>query len=350
MTTTSATDLCETDARLLDAVQREIPFDPQPFKVIARQLNIDEDDCIARLIALRDERGIIRQISAIFDTHALGYASSLVAARVDPGKLDTAAKIIGQHPGVSHSYQREHDFNLWYTLAVPPDSALGLQGTVDLLHRLSGAAATRLLPTLKLFKIGVKLNVTRHMPADGDAPAFTDDDRKLASSFTLSTKERQMVRILQQHLPIEHRPFDRWAEQARCSAEDLLAAGARFVERRQMRRFSAVLRHREAGFRSNVMACWSVPADHADEVGRLFAGCAAVSHCYLRPTYPDWPYNIFTMIHARDRDEALAQLQRMRTDSGIENFMPLWSIREFKKTRVQYFMPETYQWEYTHRA
>src|SRR2546423_14563628 len=144
-------ELAPLDVALLELIQAEVPLEPRPFAALAMKLHADERTVINRVIDLRWWRqSVIRQISAIFDSKALGYQSTLVAAKVDEAKLEGAAAIIGKHPGVSHNYRREHAYNLWYTLAVPPDSRLGLQATVDLLHRRSGAEASRLMPTLKL--------------------------------------------------------------------------------------------------------------------------------------------------------------------------------------------------------
>ena len=113
---------------------------------------------LARVQALLDDR-IIRQVTPIYDTRALGYASMLVAAKVDPEHPWRAAKIVNAHPGVSHNYLRNHDFNMWFTIAVEEDSKLGLQGTLDVLQELTGAKSIRQLPTLKLFKIRMDLEM-----------------------------------------------------------------------------------------------------------------------------------------------------------------------------------------------
>ncbi len=147
-----------TDATLLGVLQEQVPFVRRPFADLGKRCGLSEDETLARVKTLKQEK-VIRQISAIFDTRSLGYASSLVAAKIAPENLDAAVAVINSHPGVSHNYLRNHEFNLWYTIAVPPTSRLGLDGSVDLLHRLSGAETTRLLPTLRLFKIGVRFDV-----------------------------------------------------------------------------------------------------------------------------------------------------------------------------------------------
>ncbi len=343
------------DARLLDRVQRGIPLEPRPFATLGEELGISEADCVTRLERLRGDGGVIRQISAIFDTQALGYASSLVAAKIPADRVEEAAAVISRHPGVSHNYLRGHAFNLWFTLAVPPDSRLGLDGTLEKLNRQSGAESMRALPTLRLFKIGVKLKIasddetdTSSDPATLDAsppPAFTEADRETAAAFTLDERDKRMILALQQDLPLTPRPFDAWATQADCTVNDLLTAAKRFVERRQMRRFSAVLRHRKAGYDANVMTVWRCPETEIERCGQIMAQSEAVSHCYRRPTYPDWPYALYTMVHGRSREECLATLASLQTRAGLGEYLPLWSLREFKKVRVRYFTPETAEWE-----
>jgi DNA-binding Lrp family transcriptional regulator len=144
---------------ILSRIQKKFPLVPKPFKVIADELNMSEDEVLA-ILQEEKKKNIIRQTSAIFDTKRLGYKSSLVAFKIAPEKISAAVKIINSHPGISHNYERNHDFNIWFTLAVAPDSKLGLEKTLEILAELTGAEDYIMLPTLKLFKISVKLNTT----------------------------------------------------------------------------------------------------------------------------------------------------------------------------------------------
>ncbi|MFG0247522.1 MAG: Lrp/AsnC family transcriptional regulator [Phycisphaeraceae bacterium JB051] len=342
--------LSDLDAKLLNRIQSSIPLSPTPFADLAKELGIDEATCIERLIALRHDLQYIRQISPIFDTHALGYASSLVAAKVDPDKLNHAVQVINAHPGVSHNYQRDHAFNLWYTLAVSPDSKLGLEKTVDKLHTLSGADSTRILPTLKLYKIGVKLNMAEAADNSNSPKAnhFTEADRQAADKTPLTQQDRQLIRVLQQDLPLVSRPFDAMADEVGCSVEDLLSACQRYLDAKQMRRFSAVLQHRKAGFGANAMGVWQCPEEQLDEMGAKAAAFDEVSHCYHRPAYDDLPYTLYTMVHGKSIEDALEVLKRIQQVTGIKNYNALWSTHEFKKVRVQYFTDAQSQWEEEH--
>jgi DNA-binding Lrp family transcriptional regulator len=334
----------QIDQELLNILQAGLELVPNPFQVIAEKLEIEEKEVLERTQKLKGDS--IRQLSAIFDTRTLGYKSSLVAAKIPEDRLDQAAQIINQHPGVTHNYKRNHDFNLWFTIAVPPNSKLGLEKTVDLLGKLAGVDVIRLMPTLKLYKIGVQLDMTGKEDATKAKakPQYTEADRQNAVK-EITDFDIAVIRQLQKDLPIVSRPFDGWAEELGVSTEELLTAGKQMIERKQMRRFSAVLNHRKAGFRFNGMGVWAVPEDKTDEIGYEMAAFKAVSHCYLRPTYPDWPYTIFTMVHGRTYEECEEILQAIENETGIKERATLYSTKEYKKTRVSYFTPEMEVWE-----
>lgn len=331
------------DKDILNFIQREFPLVREPFEAIGREVGIAGDEVIRRIEALKRGR-VIRQISAIFDTRVLGYQSSLVAARIPKNKLNEGAKAINSHPGVSHNYERNNEFNLWYTVAVPPDSRLGLENTVDVMHRISGAEKTRILPTLKLFKIGVTLDMKEGATARKEAPQYGENDRQRADR-NVSEDDKAAIRALQEDIPLTPRPFDLWGEQVGLTYDELLNRAYDLQDRKVMRRFSAVLHHRKAGFRANAMGVWEVPEKRIEEVGNAFAQYQAVSHCYQRPTYEDWPYSIFSMVHGRSVEECESLLDTMAEETGIANRESLYSTREYKKTRVRYFTPEMEAWE-----
>ncbi len=337
--------LDELDKEILDIVQKEIPLVAEPYKAIAESIGTTEDVVLERLNNMKGDA--IRQMSAIFDTKALGYKSSLVAARIAPEKLDKmAVEVFNQHPGITHNYKRNHDFNLWFTIAVPPNSRFGLEKTVEILGELAEVESIRILPTLKLFKIGVQLDVKNENEHNAKAkPNYTEEMRNAALKRELSEQDIQVILELQKDLEIVARPYDKLAQNVNMTTEDFLEYARKFVDNGQMRRFSAVLNHRKAGFRANGMGVWAVPEDQVMEIGQKMGSFRAVSHCYLRPTYPDWKYNIFTMVHGRDMEECEAILQAIEDETGITDRIVLYSTKEYKKTRVSYFTPEIYEWE-----
>lgn len=335
-----------TDATLLGILQEAVPFSRRPFAELGARCGLDEAETLRRVRALKEAR-VIRQISAIFDTRSLGYASSLVAAKIASEKIDAAVEVINSHPGVSHNYLRNHEFNLWYTIAVPPDSRLGLEGTVDLLHRLSGAEATRLLPTLRLFKIGVRFDVEGAVrPDEQAAPAYTEANRR--ETRPLDAAETGFVRHMQRDLTLTEEPFVALADELGVPFEAVAAMHDYFLANGRMRRFAAVLHHRKAGFGANAMGVWAGPQDDPAALRRLgetMAGFRAVSHCYQRPSYPDWPYNLFTMVHGRSTEECEQALDAIAAATGITDRHALYSTQEFKKVRVRYFTGEERRWE-----
>jgi DNA-binding Lrp family transcriptional regulator len=336
-------ELSELDRKLLDQLQRELPLVERPFAEIARRIGSSENQVLQQVRELSGPPPApIRQISAIFDSKMLGYQSCLVAAKVEQSRIAEAAAIINEHPGVSHNYEREHAYNLWFTLAVPPDSTLGLERSAERLKELSGATQLRLMPSVKLYKIGVRFDLGGEESAPSNGKLVAHDPVQIGHD------DRKIIRVLQQHLPIEARPFDIWAKQAELSADQLLAAAKRYIELGVMRRFSAVLRHRAIGVSANAMGVWIVPADQQDRFGEIAAQNPAVSHCYLRPSYPDWPYSLFTMVHGKTRVDCEATLAAISVATGINEYTSLYSSHEFKKVRIKYFAGDIEQWELDH--
>ncbi|MCC7107365.1 MAG: AsnC family transcriptional regulator [Chloroflexi bacterium] len=336
----------DRDRQLLNAMQAVVPLVPRPYRALGEQVGLTEADVLARLERLRRGR-ILRQICAIFDARSLGYETSLVAAQYPAERLEQAAEIVNSHPGVTHNYQRDHEFNLWYTIAVAPGGDLGR--TVGRLHELSGATSTRLLPALRLFKIGVNLDLTGDRAADTQsATAYSDADRAKAAPGELSAEDVALVRELQGDLPSVEQPFQPMAERLGWSQEALFARAVDMRRRGLYRRYAALLRHREAGFKANAMGVWAVPLEQAAEVGARMAGFAAVSHCYERPTYPDWPYSVFTMVHGQSRDECEAVLSAISRTVGVSDYRSLYSTREYKKTRLTFFTDAYAEWDRLH--
>jgi DNA-binding Lrp family transcriptional regulator len=346
--TDAPAELDDTDRELLNALQWDFPLDVRPYAVLAERLGLTEADVLARITRVK-EAGILRQLSAIFDTRALGYSSALIAAKVDPDRIDDAAAVINLHPGVSHNYKRNHAYNLWYTLAVPPGE--DFDAHLDVLHRDSGALVTRKLPTLKLYKIGVKLDMTGETAADAKSEVLAHEKperRPDMQAPDLGPLEIAIIGLAQEDLPLVERPFAAQAEQLGCTEDELMAALRSFKERNLMRRFAAVMNHRSAGFKANAMGVWAVPEDELEEIGPQMAGFSAVSHCYRRPTYEDWPYTVFTMVHGRTARDCEATIEAISSETGVDEYTLLWSIKEYKKVRVRYFTPEWDEWTARH--
>jgi siroheme decarboxylase len=342
----SAVPLDDLDRRVLNLMQGSFPLEPRPYAAVAAKAEVTEDEVMARVQRLLADR-IIRQVTPIYDTRAFGYGSMLVAAKVDPEHPWGAATIINSHPGVSHNYLRNHDFNMWFTIAVEEDSTLGLQGTLDVLQELTGAESIRQLPTLKLFKIRMDLE----MEAGTDRLASAAEIVEPAPDTKVPYDERDVavVRATQGDLPVVSQPFAPAAAQLGWTEAQLLEHMQGMRERGLLRRVAAILFHRRAGFSANGMGVWKVPEDRIAELGPRMAAYRGISHCYQRPTYPDWPYSVFTMAHGRSKEECDAILDAIDEQvDGIEGRATLYSSTEFKKIRLLYFTDDFKDWERAH--
>jgi siroheme decarboxylase len=343
----SAIPLDEADKRLMNLLQSSFPLDPEPFALVAGEADLDLDDVLARTQRLLDGR-IIREITPIFDTRALGYESMLVAAKVDGEHPQRAAQVVNSHPGVSHNYLRTHDFNMWFTIATPPDSKLGLRGTLDALMEETGAESMRELPTLTLFKINMNLEMEKGTEAlaaavEGAPPRELEPQPYDADDIAL-------IKALQGPMEAVPRPYDTAASELGISTEELLDRLGAMVDRKILRRVAAILYHRRAGFSANGMGVWKVPEDQIMEVGGRMASFRGVSHCYQRPTYEDWPYSVFTMAHGRSKEECDAVLDSIAADCGMgpDDRATLYSSTEYKKIRLHYFTEDYARWEAEH--
>ncbi len=338
--------LDELDKRLLNLMQGSFPIAAAALPARRRPgWASTSSEVMARVQHLLDER-IIRQVTPIFDTRALGYSSMLVAAKVDPENPWRAANVINEHPGVSHNYLRNHEFNIWFTIATEPDSPLGLQGTLDVLGRLAGAESIRQLPTLKLFKIRMDLEM------EGDTTALAKAVEVAPPAETepqpYDELDVAVIRALQGDMPVIRAALRARRRAARDRAGALLEHLEGCRSGKLLRRVAAILFHRRAGFSANGMGVWKVPDEQVMELGPRMAAFRGISHCYQRPTYEDWPYSIFTMAHGRSKDECDAILDSIASETGIYERATLYSSTEFKKIRLLYFTDDYRAWEREH--
>jgi DNA-binding Lrp family transcriptional regulator len=341
----AAVPLDDLDRKLLNLMQGSFPIAQRPYRCVAELGGVEEAEVMRRVQRLLDKR-IIRQVTPIFDTRALGYSSMLVAAKVDPRNPHRAAQVINEHPGVSHNYLRNHEFNLWFTIATEPDSRLGLEGTLEVLAKEAGAESVRQLPTLRLFKIRMDLE----MEGDTDALASAAE---VAAPIELDPQpydelDIAVIRALQGDMAVVEEPYAAAAHELGLGQERFLDHLAGMQERGLLRRVAAILYHRRAGFSANGMGVWQVPDEAIFEIGCRMAAVRGISHCYQRPTYEDWPYSVFTMAHGRSKEECDAVLDSIAEQTGIAERATLYSSTEFKKIRLLYFTEDFKNWEHRH--
>jgi siroheme decarboxylase len=315
----------QRDRELLNALQGDIPVSSTPFAIVGQVIDMSEKEVLKRAEKLR-RAGILRRLQLVFNTRALGYTTCLAAARVPEEKLERAAAVVNLHPGVYQNYQRNHEYNLWFSIALPPDSRLGLEGTVAALAREAEAAQTRLFPTLKLFT------------SDGTV------ESDLAEP-PLTPTEIEYVRLLQMEIPLQPRPFDFIARRAGLDEVALFDAVRKFVDHGQVLRIAATVQLRKNPFQTNAMSVWSVDEAAIGDFVKTALSHSSVPRCYLRPTYPDWPYNVFATVQARSIEECDEVVGEIAAESGVSSFRTLYPTREHKNARVALFSSETADWE-----
>lgn len=324
------TGIDDIDKKLVSLIQRDFPITEEPFSVLGERLDISGEQVILRVEKLKKE-GLVRLIGPVFDARKLGYQSTLVAMRVEEGRIDKAAGIISEHPWVSHAYQRNHQFNLWFTLAQMTDSDMQLE--LQRLKDLIGAEAVINLPASKVFKIGAYFDMYEDSSLSDSG---IDYSRRLSTACPLSVTERDLINGVERDIPLVQRPFDANSAELGLEVNQFLDNIRSLKQRGIIRRFGAAINHHTAGFLANAMACWIAVPDMVDIAGRKLASIPQVSHCYERKANPLWPYNLFAMIHGHNREVCQDIVSMVSVELGLKDYVLLFSTREFKKTRVNY--------------
>ncbi len=341
----SAVPLDDLDRRLLNLMQGRFPLAARPYAAVAREAEITEDEALTRVARLVDER-IIREVTPIYDTRALGYSSMLVAAKMDrreppPGGGDRQLPPgrLAQLPARPRLQPVVHAGRRAGLGARPP----GHDRRAPAPHgrRVDPPAAD---PDAVQDPHGPRDGEGHRRPCDrggGGRAAETEpqpyDDLDIA-----------VIRATQGHQPVVAEPYAEPAADLGMGVDDLLAHMKGMINRRLLRRVAAILFHRRAGFSANGMGVWKVPEADILETATRMASVRGISHCYQRPTYPDWPYSVFTMAHGRSKEECDAILDSIAEMTGIEDRATLYSSTEFKKVRLLYFTDDFKRWEAEH--
>lgn len=324
------------DAAMVVALQRGIPLCARPFEELSRELGCGEADLLACLARQRAV-GTVRRFGAVFDTRRLGYRSALCAAAVSVEALDAAAAKLTPLAGVTHCYVREATSalrpgvpNLWFTLSYPTDI---FPAMVDEVAARLGPYALHVLPATRRYKVDVVFGAaTRAREEDvaegDDLPPVTARDRAVIGALQGDTEARADF-------------FAALAGRLGMKEWDLLSTLEIWRRKGRLKRIGLLLHHRNAGWSANGMCCWRVAGD-TTAAGRALAARGEVTHCYERPEAPNFPYNLFAMVHARAAAEANAQFASLsaevnRVAGAAVPAVMLLSTREYKKTSMTFF-------------
>lgn len=301
--------LAPDQMRLIDAWQREFPLVPRPFAVVAEAQSVSE----ARVLEMVRElhaTGVLSRIGVTVRPNTVG-ASLLAAMRVAPERLDEIAAIVSEDRCVNHNYEREHDFNLWF-VATAPDSG----GLSEALARLRAATGHDImeLPLERGYHIdlGFSLNLGR------DARSNSVAMKPVPAGFAIDPVDRRLLAAIEDGIELQPRPYLALARRCGLSEEDVIAILARLIEAGIVTRFGLIVRHRTVGITANAMAVWDISDSDVDRIGQSFAAAPFVTLCYRRRRRaPDWPYNLFTMVHGRDRSLVESQIAALANEAAI---------------------------------
>jgi len=331
-----------TDRALLNAIQNNFPIAVHPYQILGEAVGTTEEDAFKRIQHLRQDE-IIRRLGGVFDSRRLGYYSTLCTAKVPEEKIQSLAKLLADIPGVTHNYIRNHEYNVWFTLIARSKEVA--ESTLQTIRDVLGVQGIYSLPATRFFKINVNfdfnLSDEDKMATIENADLPTVKKPKNTSPYALSSEEITLIRVLQGNLPDSITPFKVLAEDLHWQVEDVISIGNRLLEADVVRRFGAVLRHQKAGFLANAMGVWQVEPEQAAQVGEIMARFKEVSHCYERPTLPDWPYSLFTMIHGKTVEDCGDVMKRISLATGVKTYSMLFSTAELKKSSMQYFLEES---------
>lgn len=317
----------DTLLSLVNRWQRGFPLVPSPFAAVAGYEGTGETKVIEAFAAAR-KAGWMARLGPVWAPRRLGW-STLAAARVPPDKLDAVAECVSIFPEVNHNYAREDEWNLWFVLTSPSE-ARG-RAVLMAIERALGVPVIA-LPLRAEFFIDLGFDLS----GDGRCTPTTMEVLPQAS---LPAEMEPLVRELSAGLPLVPRPYAAVGEAIGWSETAVIAQLEQWIGTRVVRRIGAVLRHRRLGYRDNAMCVWDVPDDEVRAVGERLAREPAVTLCYERFRAPPyWPYNLYVMIHGRDRDTVSRERDRLGQKLGLDRWphRMLFSTKEYKQTGADY--------------
>ena len=389
--------MSELEQQILDLIQDAFPLVERPYKALAEMLNelaancdsvnnvgekcanpvVSEQVVFEAVESLRAS-GVIRRIGGVYDSKKLGFISRLCAGKVPVSTLDFSsepheqtamekfAAAVNEVPAITHNYIRSHEYNVWFTVIAENETAI--QTVVDRVCAATDLHDVHVMSATRKFKIntvmrGASAPVDSRQLAvgrDGDERGTEchSDNRRLEESsefrktaVVLSESDKSRIRTACEDIPHSLTPFKDWGVSCDELREDLAS--------KRMRRFGAILCHQNAGFAFNAMVCFNIderrvilsdeaakdPVKSYDliaQAGSLLASNPHVSHCYERPSFDGFPYNVYAMMHANSAEQldqfiadcvnALNALQ-----STPVEYVVLRSVRELKKTSFKFF-------------
>ncbi len=323
----------ELEFRLINEFQRDFPLAPEPFTLLAHRLATDEATVLTTLAQLQGE-GVVSRVGAVFAPRRVG-ASTLAALPAPLDRLDDIAALISAHPEVNHNYEREHRYNLWFVVTARDEASL--RKTLAEIEAETGCRVLS-LPLEDEFYIDLGFSLGHDLAGISKSPCAS---RRIAAegSRPLSDAEASLMGALQDGLDLVSRPYARLAQRAGMTEGEALALLQQWHNEGVIKRFGVVVRHHELGYTANAMVVWDMPDALVAAAGAQLAAEPAVTLCYRRSRHqPEWRYNLYCMIHGRERGEverSVAVLSQRYSLSAYPHAV-LFSNRRFKQRGARY--------------
>jgi len=315
---------------LLNPWQHGFPRVDRPFAQIGDSLGLDEDAVLAGFAQLQ-RQGALSRIGGVFGANT-GGAGLLAAMAVPAERLQDVAAIVSAHPGVNHNYAREHHYNLWFVMTGADAAAVAL--AMDQLEQATGLVALR-LRMQRAYRIDLGFDLgPRNIAGAAALPVASH-----RAAVPVAAADRPLAALVEAGLPLVAHPYQAWAETLGRPQAEVLATLARWLDQGTLRRFGVVVRHHELGIAANAMTVFNVPDDQVDACGAALAREGAVTLAYRRERAPQWPYNLYCMVHGRSRDEVQAALQGLIPRCGLADVPQavLFSRQRFKQVGARRF-------------
>ncbi len=321
--------LTESERRLLNETQRDFPLEPRPFARLGGRYGLDEAGVLGSIGRMR-AHGTISRLGAVVTPNTLG-ASTLAAMIVPAARLDQVAALVSARPEVNHNYEREHPINLWFVVAASDSEAVQ-----QVLRELGAETGLPVLDLPLVTAYHIDLGFDLEGGTNGSRPA---GQAAAPGAHSIDVLDRHLLVAIEDGLPLVPRPYAEVAARIGLGEAEVISRLGRLIECGVVRRLGLVVRHHELGYRANAMAVWDLGEAEIDRLGRRMAGYDFVTLCYRRPRRPPlWPYNLFCMVHGRDRETVSERIERINAELDLEGRPQalLFSRQRFKQCGARY--------------
>lgn len=319
---------------LLNPWQQRFPLDRRPFATVAAAAGRSEAAVIDAYRTLH-ANGTLSRIGGVFGQGA-GGAALLAGMQVPAERLEAVAAVVSAHPGVNHNYEREHDVNLWFVMT--GRDAAAVDAAMVQIARDTGLPAVA-LRMRRAYRIDLGFDLRHRTAPPAHGPSGPRRRVTAQAPIAVSDADRPLAALVEDGLPLLPRPYDAWAEALGRTPDGVTATLAAWLARGTLRRFGTVVRHHELGFAANAMTVFDVPDALVDACGEALARTPGVTLAYRRERAPGWRYNLFCMVHGRDRAAVQQVLAGLLPRCGLDRFAHavLFSRRRFKQTGARRF-------------